>query len=93
MSNETETAVDISSLRVNGERLWASLMELAKIGAAAPETLVKMLEALAQVAGHAPDEARRSIAQVQLAALQKFSPENRSRLGPEQQLMLERTSA
>ncbi len=27
------TATDISSIRINGERLWASLMELAKIGA------------------------------------------------------------
>ena len=27
------TATDISALRINGERLWASLMELAKIGA------------------------------------------------------------
>jgi tetratricopeptide (TPR) repeat protein len=70
-----------------------ALAELAKTGVAAPEELVKMLEALAQVAGHAPDEVRRSIAQVQLAALQKLSPENRSQLAPEQQLMLERTSA
>ena len=29
----TETAVNIDTLRINGERLWASLMELAKIGA------------------------------------------------------------
>ena len=29
----TATTVDISSLRINGERLWASLMELAQIGA------------------------------------------------------------
>ena len=29
----TATATDISSMRINGERLWASLMELAKIGA------------------------------------------------------------
>ncbi len=29
----TATAIDIDSLRINGERLWASLMELAKIGA------------------------------------------------------------
>ena len=29
----TATATDISALRINGERLWASLMELAKIGA------------------------------------------------------------
>ena len=29
----TATATDISSLRINGDRLWASLMELAKIGA------------------------------------------------------------
>jgi len=27
------TATDISSIRINGDRLWASLMELAKIGA------------------------------------------------------------
>jgi N-carbamoyl-L-amino-acid hydrolase len=31
----TATAIDISSVRINGERLWASLMELAKIGATA----------------------------------------------------------
>ena len=31
MSLETQT--DLDSLRINGERLWASLMELAKIGA------------------------------------------------------------
>jgi N-carbamoyl-L-amino-acid hydrolase len=29
----TATAIDISTLRINGERLWASLMELAQIGA------------------------------------------------------------
>jgi N-carbamoyl-L-amino-acid hydrolase len=29
----TATAIDLSTLRINGERLWASLMELAKIGA------------------------------------------------------------
>jgi beta-ureidopropionase / N-carbamoyl-L-amino-acid hydrolase len=29
----TETLIDISTLRINGERLWASLMELAQIGA------------------------------------------------------------
>jgi N-carbamoyl-L-amino-acid hydrolase len=29
----TETLVDIDSLRINGDRLWASLMELAQIGA------------------------------------------------------------
>ena len=29
----TATTVDISRLRINGERLWASLMELAQIGA------------------------------------------------------------
>ena len=29
----TETLTDVDSLRINGERLWASLMELAKIGA------------------------------------------------------------
>jgi N-carbamoyl-L-amino-acid hydrolase len=29
----TATAIDISKLRINGERLWASLMELAQIGA------------------------------------------------------------
>ena len=29
----TATATDISRLRINGERLWASLMELAQIGA------------------------------------------------------------
>ena len=29
----TATATDISSIRINGDRLWASLMELAKIGA------------------------------------------------------------
>ncbi|MDZ4396118.1 Zn-dependent hydrolase [Hydrogenophaga sp.] len=29
----TETATSIDTLRINGERLWASLMELAKIGA------------------------------------------------------------
>lgn len=28
-----KTAIDISMLRINGERLWASLMELAQIGA------------------------------------------------------------
>ena len=31
----TATATDISSLRINGDRLWAALMELAKIGATA----------------------------------------------------------
>jgi len=29
----TETEIDISTLRINGQRLWDSLMELAKIGA------------------------------------------------------------
>ena len=29
----TDTAIDISTLRINGQRLWDSLMELAKIGA------------------------------------------------------------
>ena len=29
----TDTATDISTLRINGQRLWDSLMELAKIGA------------------------------------------------------------
>ena len=29
----TNTAIDTSQIRINGERLWASLMELAKIGA------------------------------------------------------------
>jgi N-carbamoyl-L-amino-acid hydrolase len=29
----TATATDIDTIRINGERLWASLMELAKIGA------------------------------------------------------------
>ena len=29
----TETLVDIDTLRINGDRLWASLMELAQIGA------------------------------------------------------------
>ena len=29
----TATAIDLSMLRINGERLWASLMELAQIGA------------------------------------------------------------
>ncbi len=29
----TATATDLSSIRINGDRLWASLMELAKIGA------------------------------------------------------------
>ena len=29
----TETVVNIDTLRINGERLWASLMELAQIGA------------------------------------------------------------
>ena len=29
----TTTKQDISTLRINGDRLWASLMELAKIGA------------------------------------------------------------
>jgi N-carbamoyl-L-amino-acid hydrolase len=29
----TATALDISTVRINGERLWASLMELAQIGA------------------------------------------------------------
>ena len=29
----TATAIDIDNVRINGERLWASLMELAKIGA------------------------------------------------------------
>ena len=31
----TTTAIDISQIRINGERLWASLMELAQIGATA----------------------------------------------------------
>ena len=31
----TPTTIDIDSLRINGERLWNSLMELAKIGATA----------------------------------------------------------
>ena len=30
---DTATQIDISTLRINGERLWASLMELAQIGA------------------------------------------------------------
>jgi beta-ureidopropionase / N-carbamoyl-L-amino-acid hydrolase len=30
---DTATKIDIDSLRINGERLWASLMELAQIGA------------------------------------------------------------
>ena len=30
---DTKVKHDIDQLRVNGERLWASLMELAKIGA------------------------------------------------------------
>ncbi|WP_029526907.1 Zn-dependent hydrolase [Polaromonas glacialis] len=30
---DTATRIDIDSLRINGDRLWASLMELAKIGA------------------------------------------------------------
>jgi N-carbamoyl-L-amino-acid hydrolase len=30
---DTATQLDIASLRINGERLWASLMELAQIGA------------------------------------------------------------
>eukprot|EP01036_Dinobryon_divergens_P041743 gene41743-55368_t len=38
----TATTVDISSLRINGERLWASLMELAQIGAT-PKGGVKRL--------------------------------------------------
>ena len=29
----TATDIDISKVRINGERLWASLMELAQIGA------------------------------------------------------------
>jgi N-carbamoyl-L-amino-acid hydrolase len=29
----TNTPIDLDTLRINGERLWASLMELAKIGA------------------------------------------------------------
>ena len=29
----TATAIDIENVRINGDRLWASLMELAKIGA------------------------------------------------------------
>ena len=29
----TTSTIDIDSLRINGERLWASLMELAQIGA------------------------------------------------------------
>ena len=29
----TATALDIDKVRINGERLWSSLMELAKIGA------------------------------------------------------------
>ena len=33
MSTSTTTDTDLESLRINGERLWASLMELAQIGA------------------------------------------------------------
>ena len=33
MSTSTTTPTDLDRLRINGERLWASLMELAKIGA------------------------------------------------------------
>ena len=29
----TATTVDISTIRINGDRLWSSLMELAQIGA------------------------------------------------------------
>ena len=29
----SDTTLDISQVRINGERLWASLMELAQIGA------------------------------------------------------------
>jgi beta-ureidopropionase / N-carbamoyl-L-amino-acid hydrolase len=29
----TATPIDISQIRINGDRLWASLMELAQIGA------------------------------------------------------------
>jgi len=35
MSMETPTPTDISTLRIQGERLWNSLMDLAKIGATA----------------------------------------------------------
>ena len=30
---DTKVKVDIAKLRIDGERLWASLMELARIGA------------------------------------------------------------
>ncbi|RQO81301.1 Zn-dependent hydrolase, partial [Acidovorax sp. FJL06] len=30
---ETQVKPDIENLRINGERLWSSLMELAQIGA------------------------------------------------------------
>ena len=33
MSTSPTTDTDLESLRINGERLWASLMELAQIGA------------------------------------------------------------
>jgi len=33
MTTALSTSTDISAVRINGERLWASLMELAKIGA------------------------------------------------------------
>ena len=33
MNTSTTTDKDLDSLRTNGERLWASLMELAIIGA------------------------------------------------------------
>ena len=32
-ATEATSAINIGDIRVNGERLWASLMELAKIGA------------------------------------------------------------
>ena len=38
----TATRINIDTLRINGERLWASLMELAKIGAT-PKGGVKRL--------------------------------------------------
>ncbi|CAN5453787.1 Zn-dependent hydrolase [soil metagenome] len=33
MTTATQLDIDLDALRINGERLWASLMELAKIGA------------------------------------------------------------
>jgi N-carbamoyl-L-amino-acid hydrolase len=49
----TKTAIDINSLRINGPRLWASLMELAKIGATPKGGVCRLT--LTALAGQARD--------------------------------------